>query len=105
MLFLHYQRPKSGQGSALSLRENRPEIKTDTIYRVPTNALRVFVPLCLCIMFFAFPVAAQDAPPLPNPAAAFVAYQCNFQAATNSADIHAVLMGSDSRPLPPSGYT
>ena len=88
--------------------------KSDTIYRVPTNtlcfsvslnlwdtffsSLRVFVPLCLCVMFFASPVFAQDAPPLPNPTAAFVAYQCNFQAATNSADINAVLMGSDGRP-------
>ncbi|MBZ0290048.1 MAG: VWA domain-containing protein [Anaerolineae bacterium] len=43
--------------------------------------------------------------PLPNPAAAFVAYQCNFQAATNSADIRAVLMGSDGRPLSPGSYT
>src|SRR6185436_2716510 len=59
----------------------------------------------LFALFFSAPVFAQDETPLPNPTAAFVAYQCNFQAATNSADIHAVLMGSDGRPIPPSDYT
>jgi von Willebrand factor type A domain-containing protein/FHA domain-containing protein len=150
MLFLNYQRPKSGQGSALSLRGNRPEIKTDTIltidnfvrqkdsgrdisrpytrtefvgircivsrretrpeikmdtiYRVPTKSLASLLLCVFALSFLVSPAAAQDETPLPNPAA-FVAYQCNFQAATNSTDIHAVLMGSDGRPLAPSNYT
>jgi hypothetical protein len=71
--------------------------------------LRASVSLFLCVTLFSFllvsPAAAQDLPPLPNPTAAFVAYQCIFQAATNSAEIHAVLMGSDGRPLSPGAYT
>jgi len=73
------------------------------------------IPLCfsvslnLCVtlfsVLFAFSVAAQDAPPIPNPTAAFVAYQCNFQATTNSAEIRAVLMGADGRPIAPGSYT
>jgi len=72
----------------------------DTLF----SSLRVFVPLCLCVMFFIFPVVAQDEPPLPNPAASFVAYQCSFQAATNSVEIRAVLVGADGRPLTPGSY-
>jgi hypothetical protein len=89
---------------------------------VPTNPLRAlcvlsgeksfisprFASLLLCVFalsLFASPAAAQDAPPIPNPAAAFVAYQCNFQAASNTAEIRAALMGSDGRPVSPGSYT
>jgi hypothetical protein len=107
MLFLIRQRSKRGQGSALSLQENRPEIKADTIYRasVPTKTLASLLLCVFALSFLISPAAAQDETPLPNPVAAFVAYQCNFQAATNSADIRAVLMGADGRPLSPGSYT
>ena len=56
-------------------------------------------------MFFASPVSAQEETPLPNPTPAFVAYQCVFQAASNSIQIQAVLTGSDGRPVPQGNYT
>jgi len=45
-------------------------------------------------------LAAQDAPRT----GAFVAYQCTFQAETNTAQINAVLMGSDGLPIPTGTY-
>lgn len=48
-------------------------------------------------------VQAQDATPVP-PQAAFLPYQCTFQMETNSAEIHAVLMGSNGQPISPSSY-
>jgi von Willebrand factor type A domain-containing protein/type III secretion system (T3SS) inner membrane Yop/YscD-like protein len=48
-------------------------------------------------------VRAQDA---PAPAqAAFLPYQCTFQTETNSAQIRAVLMGSNGQPVPADSYT
>lgn len=55
--------------------------------------------LLLCL-----PVQAQDAVP-PSPQAAFLPYQCTFDTQTNSAQIRAVLMGSNGQPVPPNSYT
>ncbi len=48
-------------------------------------------------------VHAQDAIPA-SPQAAFLPYQCTFQTDTNSAEIHAVLMGSNGQPISPNSY-
>ena len=45
-------------------------------------------------------VSAQDAPRK----GAFVAYQCTFQSASNTAQINAVLMGGDGQPIPTGTY-
>ncbi len=45
-------------------------------------------------------LAAQDTPRK----GAFVAYQCTFQSATNTAQINAVLMGGDGQPIPTGTY-
>src|SRR5690349_3892300 len=45
-------------------------------------------------------VSAQDAPR----EGAFVAYQCTFQASSNTAQVNAVLMGDDGQPIPTGTY-
>lgn len=46
---------------------------------------------------------AQDTP--VSVQAAFLPYQCTFETQTNSAQISAVLMGSNGQPIPPTNYT
>jgi len=57
--------------------------------------------LFLAAVLVVAPIHAQDVPP----AAAFVAYQCAFQAQTNSVEIHAALRGSNGAVMPPQTYT
>lgn len=48
---------------------------------------------------------AQETPePPPPPQVALVPYRCDFERGSNSALIHAVLMGSDGRPIPTANY-
>lgn len=100
MLFLIRLRLKPGQGSALSL------LKSPVCGE--KSFLRSFASLLLCVFalsLFVSPASAQDEAPLPNPTPAFVAYTCGFQAASNSVEVHAVLTGSDGRPVPQGNYT
>lgn len=61
-----------------------------------------FVSRCLLVLLVLLPVmvTAQDAPRT----GAFVAYQCTFQAESNTAQINAVLMGGDGLPIPTGTY-
>ncbi len=61
-----------------------------------------FVSRCFLFLLVLLPVtlAAQDSPRT----GAFVAYQCTFQAETNTAQINAVLMGGDGLPIPTGTY-
>src|ERR1041385_7950464 len=58
----------------------------------------------LVFLLASFTVQAQDAVP-PSPQAAFLPYQCTFDTQTNSAQIRAVLMGSNGQPVPSDSYT
>ncbi len=49
--------------------------------------------------------ALSTAVPASGAQAAFLPYQCTFDTQTNSAQIHAVLMGSDGQPIPSDQYT
>src|SRR5262249_40869620 len=54
------------------------------------------------------PTTTTSAPATTSPSgpqAAFLPYQCTFDTQTNSAQIHAVLMGSDGHPISTSQYT
>ncbi len=61
----------------------------------------------LLLLLLALPVMAQDetAAVPANPQAAFLPYQCTFDTQTNSAQIRAVLMGSNGQPIPPDSYS
>ncbi len=60
---------------------------------------RLLLGACLLMLWPAV-LAAQDTPRK----GAFVAYQCMFQSATNTAQINAVLMGGDGQPIPTGTY-
>lgn len=79
--------------------------RTRTIARSWTRTIartRYIVSL-LFIIIAMLPVQAQDEP-IASPQAAFLPYQCTFQTQTNSAQIQAVLMGSNGLPIPASAY-
>jgi von Willebrand factor type A domain/FHA domain len=61
-------------------------------------------PLLVFLLVY-LPVRAQDEAAPPSPQAAFLPYQCTFDTQTNSAQIRAVLMGSNGQPIPSSSYT
>lgn len=90
-------------GQNIRLRKDLKSARWNRLFSF--RRLAVLLLWVFALSLFAAPAAAQDAPPVPNPAAAFVAYQCNFQAASNSAEIRATLMGSDGRPIPPGNYS
>lgn len=64
----------------------------------------IVVVLLAFVAYLSGSVTAQDKIP-DAPAAAFIAYHCNFIKDTNSAQIQAVLMGSDGMPIPREAYT
>lgn len=59
----------------------------------------------LVILLVGFGTLAQEETLVDPPAAAFVAYQCDFIKETNNAEIRAVLMGSDGLPIPRDAYS
>lgn len=66
------------------------------------SAVRRIAAVIVMALMLAAPARAQQPPPR---AAAFVAYQCVFQAQTNTVEIRASLRGSNGAGMSPSSYT
>src|SRR5687768_12519198 len=66
------------------------------------NKARLVLLLLGLFTLFAAPAAAQD-DELPH--ATFFAYHCDYQPSSNTAQIRAVLTGSDGLPMPADNYT